>query len=822
MIGTYASAALICAVSLLVGRAILSLAGRSEWTWLEPAVGFGAVLTATGLVARAPGHGTSSTLALALLILAAAFVLWRGVRPLPGNSRKRTNGEAGFRPWREGLPVALVVLVALSIPFAVSGRWGLLGVGFNNDLGLHLAWAEWLRSGFGPAPDPGYPLGPHGLAVATAVVPGINLAQAFLGEIIAIGVMTGLTALGALRGVTPARRTVAAALIALPYLAASYFAQAAFKELAEALLVLAFAIWLTEFEALPTRWRDRLLFVLPPLALLCGIFFSYSFAGAAWPVVTLALWSLTLPEVRAALRPRSLLRFLLRPLTLVALVVLVGIALAVTVGPFGFGSSFNKVAGSNTYGPVSPIEALGIWPAANYRLDAAGGAHMPGLAGAIAVLALLVGVAWWVNRRELTIPIALGAGALLYLASLPTSGDYSQAKALIIIAPLAMLVAIRPLLTEFPHLSRRGDDPSNPGRRRDDQTDLVGQKGPSTDGGGQFGPSAGVVRLGWAALAAVFIAGAVYSSFLALRDAPVGPPGHGAELQAFLPIVHGQPVLYAGQDRYAAYELLGADTHVPLVEFPDPAVSPNPEKPFDTGDAYSPIDFDSFSRGTLDRFPYVITSRAAWNSQAPPNFKRVDATPSYVLWKRTGPAPTHRHVLLEGTEAGAFAGCAAPEIRILLGGRGRAGLFPDAVIGQKGAWDEGSILATGAETSQSLSLPAGSWNLSLQYFSPFDLTLSAPGFDETLKAALDGQRPNTISLGNNGQFWPAGRYESKGGRTRFTISAADASTLQSLTGYDGQAYLGELVAVPAKPHRTVPLSQACDQWIDWYEAEEAP
>ena len=121
-----------------------------------------------------------------------------------------------------------------------------------------------------------------------------------------------------------------------------------------------------------------------------------------------------------------------------------------------------------------------------------------------------------------------------------------------------------------------------------------------------------------------------------------------------------------GQDRYAAYELLGADTHVPLVEFPDADVSPNPEKPFDTGDAYSPIDFDSFSHGTLDRFHYVITGRAAWNSQAPPNFKRVAATPSYVLWKRTGPTPEDRHVLLEGTEAGALAGCASPEIRILL------------------------------------------------------------------------------------------------------------------------------------------------------------
>jgi hypothetical protein len=822
MIGTYASAALICAVSLLVGRAILSPAGRREWTWLEPAVGFGAVLTATGIFARAPGHGTSSTLALALLILVAAAVLWRGggVRPFHEIDGKRTNAEGGFRPWREGWPVALAVLIALSIPFAVSGRWGLLGVGFNNDLGLHLAWAEWLRSGFGPAPDPGYPLGPHGLAVATAVVPRINLAQAFLGEIIAIGVMTGLTALGALRGMTPLRRTVAAAMVALPYLAASYFAQAAFKELAEALLVLAFAIWLTNVKEMQTYfspdtgdkgawsiWWSRLMFVLPPLALLGGIFFSYSFAGVAWPVVTLVLWSLTLPEVRAALKPRSLLRFLLRPLTIAALIFLVAIAAAVTVGPFGFGSSFNKVAGSNTYGPVSPIEALGIWPAANYRLDAAGGAQLPWLAGAIAILALLIGIAWWINRREPTIPIALGAGALLYLASLPTSGDYSQAKALIIIAPLAMLVAVRPLLEEFPHFRSRGR----------------GLAGPSPSLSAETPPPAPPTRrIAWALLAIVFIVGAVYSSFLALRDAPVGPPGHGGELKAFLPIVHGQPVLYAGQDRYAAYELLGADTHVPLVEFPDPAVSPNPEKPFDTGDAYSPIDFDSFSRGTLDRFPYVITSRAAWNSQAPPNFKRVAATPSYVLWKRTGPTPEDRHVLLEGTEAGAFAGCAAPEIRILLGGQGRAGLFPDAVIGQKGAWDEGSVLGTGAETSQSLNLPAGSWNLSIQYFSPFDLTLSAPGFSETLKAALDGQRPNTISLGNNGQFWPAGRYESKGGKTRFTVTTADATTLQGLTGYDGKAYLGELVAVPAKPHRTVPLSQACSSWIDWYEGEQAP
>jgi hypothetical protein len=755
----------------------------------------GAILTVTGLLARAPGHGTSASLGVLALIAIAALVVWRLPQRAPG-------------ALREGLPVALLVLAALAFPFAVSGRWGLLGVGFNNDLGLHLAWAEWLRSGFGPAPDPGYPLGPHGLAVATAAVPGLGLGQAFLGEILAIGALTGLTALGALAGLPAARRTVAAAMVALPYLAASYYAQAAFKEMAEALFVLAFAVLLLRPAALPAGARARALWALPPLALAGGIFFSYSFAGIAWPVAILALWSLTLAPVRKALRPRALLRFLLRPATLVGIVVLACAAALAVVGPFGFGSGFKQVAGSNTYGPVSPLEALGVWPVSNYRLNAGGEPGLIVLVGAIGALALLAGVAWWVERREATIPIALGASALLYLVSLPFSGDYSQAKALMILAPLAMLVTIRPLLAEWPRVGSRGRVArSNPGEAPGDQPPA---------------PSATPLKIGWAVLAVCFVAGAVYSSFLALRDAPVGPPGHGAELRAFLPVLQGQPVLYAGQDRYAAYELLGADTHVPLVEFPDPAVSPNSEKPFDTGDAYSPIDFDSFGRGTLDRFPYVITSRAAWTSKAPPNFERVSATPSYVLWRRTGPTPKDRHVLLEGTEAAALAGCKAPEIRILLANPGRAALFPDAAIGPKQSWSAGSVLGTGAETSQRLRLAPGAWNLSLQYFSPVDLSLSAPGFEERLGAALDGQRPNTISLGNNGQFWPAGRYHSKGGSVRFTVKAADASWLQSLTGYSGKAYVGELVAVPAKPHRIVPLAKACNAWIDWYEAEEAP
>jgi hypothetical protein len=813
MLGTYTSALLICVASLLVGRAILAVAGRESWSWLEPAVGFGAILTVTGILARAPGHGTSATLGLLALLLGAGAIAIHGPTGLKVTHRLTFRPVGGFGVLREGVPVGLVVLLVLSIPFAISGGWGLLGEGFNNDLGLHLAWAEWLRSGFGPAPDPGYPLGPHGLAVATAVVPGIGLGQAFIGEIFAIGVLTALTALGALRDLGPIKRVFAAALIAVPYLAASYFAQAAFKEMAEALFVLAFAIGLMELDGrrasngpispvLGPSAGSRGGRALPALALAGGIFFSYSFAGIAWPVAIVALWSLTVPEVRRGLAPRALLRFLLRPVTIAVLVGLVGLAVIVTlVGPFGFAHSFNKVAGSNTYGPVSPVEALGVWPAANYRLDAAGGAELAGVAGAIGALALLAGVAWWVRRRELAVPIALGASIVLYLASLPFSGDYSRAKALMIIAPLAMLLALRPLLAEL-------------------------TRAPAADRlGAGSGPTSAwdpLRRLAWGTLAVAFIGGAVYSSFLALREAPIGPPGHGSELRAFLPILHGKPVLYAGQDRYAAYELLGADTHVPLVEFPDEAVSQNPEKPFDTGNAYSPIDFDSLSQGTLDAFEYVITGHAAWNSQAPQNYRRIAATQSYVLWRRTGPTPDDRHVLLEGTEAAARAGCASPEIRILLSNRGRASLFPDPAIGAKARWSPDSVLGTGESASQTLNLPPGRWNLSLQYFSPFGLTLSAPGFHESLKPALDGQRPNTISLASDGQFWPAGTIGGSTTPLKFTIVAAAATTLQSLSGYDGKAYVGALVAVPARPHRIVPLSKACNGWIDWYQSKESP
>ena len=156
----------------------------------------------------------------------------------------------------------------------------------------------------------------------------------------------------------------------------------------------------------------------------------------------------------------------------------------------------------------------------------------------------------------------------------------------------------------------------------------------------------------------------------------------------------------------------------------------NPEKPFDTGDAYSPIDFDSFSRGTLDRFPYVITGRAAWNSEAPPNFRRIAATPSYrALEADRRRRREDRHVLLEGTEAGG-AGRAAPRRRSASSSPTRAAprSSPTPSIGPKLDWDEGSVLGSRrADLADARAAAPGAGGSRSSTSPPSTLTLSAPG-----------------------------------------------------------------------------------------------
>ena len=68
-LATYASLAVVCVASLLVGEAILAIYGRREPTWLADPVGLAALLAASGIAIKLPGHGTAVAITLAVLVL---------------------------------------------------------------------------------------------------------------------------------------------------------------------------------------------------------------------------------------------------------------------------------------------------------------------------------------------------------------------------------------------------------------------------------------------------------------------------------------------------------------------------------------------------------------------------------------------------------------------------------------------------------------------------------------------------------------------------------------------------------------------------------
>src|SRR5215207_5893005 len=115
MLAIYAAALVICAASLIAGRAVLVALGRREWTWLSAPVGLAALVVVAQPLVRAPGRGVTAAVVIAVLLLAAVAFLWR--RP----PRERAIDLA-----REGFAPALIVLFAASLPFIVNGRVGVL------------------------------------------------------------------------------------------------------------------------------------------------------------------------------------------------------------------------------------------------------------------------------------------------------------------------------------------------------------------------------------------------------------------------------------------------------------------------------------------------------------------------------------------------------------------------------------------------------------------------------------------------------------------------------------------------------------------------
>jgi hypothetical protein len=572
VIGTYAAVLAVCVASLAIGQAAIAACGGRRWSWLAPAVGLALLCAACWGTVRLGGDGVASALAVGALATGSAAYL-RG--------RLEGGGEALRAAW----PVALVALLAASLPFAAEGHFGILGTGFNPDMSQHLLATDRLAHGHGSQLlAQGYPLGPHAIVVALGKGLGIGLVHGFTGLTVAVAVLACLTALAAFAGLRPVPRTAGALLVGLAYVVASYFAQGAFKETMQALFVLAFVLALREGSR---GWRDLPLRFVPAALLAVGSVYAYSFAGLIWLAGAAAIWialDATVGKSRPPVRQLALGLVVFAVLVAPETGRMIDFQRFETFDPNGPGLG-------NLFGQVSPFEALGIWPSGDFRLAPGDGAvpaagYYLGVAFGLALFGYGLAQLW--RRRELALLAGAGAAALVYAAARAGGTPYTTAKAIEVAAPLVALTILLPLLSRV--------EPSFLVAR--------GQKS-----------SARRLR---AAVAAAFVLAAGLCSALALANAPVGPTSYSPALTGLRPLVAaGSTLVLAPRELladqhgipYLAWELRGGRVCIA-------------------------------AEGELDDPPpgvrFVVTQGPP--GQPPfPGFRLRRAAPPYVLWEATAP-----------------------------------------------------------------------------------------------------------------------------------------------------------------------------------------
>jgi len=480
VIGTYAAVLAVCVASLALGQAAMTLCGVRRWSWLSPAVGLALLCAVCWGTVRLPGRGTVSAGVILALTVAAVLYL-------------RDRFEGGREALRAGGPVALIALLAASLPFAVEGHFGILGTGFNPDMSQHLLAADRLTHGLGSQLlHQGYPLGPHAIVVALAKGLGVCLVQGFSGITVAVVVLASLTALAAFTDQPPLLRTAAALVVGLVYMVASYFAQGAFKETMQALFLLAFVLSLRESTVNPA-WRELPLRFVPAAVLAVGSVDTYSFPGLVWLIGAAAIWALAEyaisrfrssaggvgvggtpppggcggqgpdPEADPSLRPEQRAGqggrptpttgpAVVRPVLWASLLFLALVAPEIgRMIDFHSFETFNPNGPGlgNLFGQISPFEAFGIWPSGDFRLAPGDGA-VPAVGyyfgAAFATILVVYGAVLCWRRRETAILAGLTAAALAYAAARIGGTPYTAAKAIEIGAPIAALAILSSLL----------------------------------------------------------------------------------------------------------------------------------------------------------------------------------------------------------------------------------------------------------------------------------------------------------------------------------------------------------------------------------------
>ena len=369
----------------------------------------------------------------------------------------------------------------------------------------------------------------------------------------------------------------------------------------------------------------------------------------------------------------------------------------------------------------------------------------------------------------------------IYLGALAFGTVYTSAKALAIAAPLITLISLGGLLGASARSARRGS------------------------------PAHRLRGLALLALAA----GIALSSFLVLRQAPVAPQDHADQLAELRPLVQGHKVLFLGRDNFIAYELRGSRPFTAVRNYYDPNyVKPNlrlegrvPEVRLRLG----------HRRRRSRRFPFVITTRAAYASGPPPAFEPLRETPDFVLWKRR-PGGRAAHARRGRPSPGARS-IARRRPGAARAARRHATVFAAPPVDRRRLVAELHGRERLARRSQALDPAAGRWEISIQYDAtrPAARHRSGARRDAARRTSTTAARCRTTPSGElavapprpdpvHGQRRaPAAGWAACWARSRWPISARSRPARPGAGG-----------PIPGEAERRVPLSHGCGRYVDWY------
>ncbi len=670
--------------------------------------------------------------------------------------------------------VAGPALFMVLIPFLASNRAGTLGVSFDNDMATHLLWAEAIRStsvASVTSLDASYPVGPHGLCAVLAQILGVRVDYAFAGETMAVPLLIAWTTVAAMRRASWPAKTFVATMTSCTFMVVAYYGQGSFKEIMQALFVLGFAIALGllmpgKARHVPAESSGRLRWV--PLGLIVGGSLSvYSVTGLPWFLGTLALW-LVLLGARSGLRLPST-KAMLDPLRASAIPALIGCsALAVLAAPQlgrmarfytanvgvggGTGVPINNLG--NLAEPLSFWKVFGMWDIADYRFPAQDLFHV-GMFVAFGLILTIAGGIWWLRKDSWTVPIATGVATAIWIYSDHKQSPYVTAKALVILAPLVMLVATRWLV----ELDRSESWLSLTGALR------LGVAG----------------LLGWAALG---------TSVEALRIAYVGPTVHASDLRSLRPSLGKAKTLFLGWDDFIQWELAGTPVDQPFLGYP--LMPFRPQAHWTPGE---PLEFSDIPAEVLNRYKYVVAPRNIAGTAPPPNMRLIRTTSYYEVYRREGPTPEMRTVV-DGPGPGAFLECKTAS------GRRLAHLNGVAAVGSPNIVVAVPPQPPDSTTRVRIRLSPGRWSLSAPYTSPHPIEVDIRGRHVTLPANLD----------RAGDVWPIGEITV----TRREDVPVSFHVQNTALTMGIPTYVDGLWATNEKPVHTVPLKRACGQYVEWY------